>query len=240
MACEEVVGGAQPAPRDGGPATAPADAAADPDAELLARLRAGDEAAFTELVDRWSAPMLRVALTHTRMRALAEEAVQDTWLAVLQGIDRFEERATLKTWVFRILLYTCRGKAERERRVPPLSDVQRAAGEQQGRRAVPEDRFLPSDHPHWPGHWSQPPRSWVRTPDEALLTGELRQHLSAAVAALPDRQRQVLVLRDVEGWTSEEVCGLLGLLPGNQRVLLHRARSSVRAALEPYLTAERP
>ena len=210
----------------------------DPDAELLSRLRAGDEAAFTELVDRWSAPMLRVAISHTRMRALAEEAVQDTWLAVLQGIDRFEERSTLKTWVFRILLYTCRGKAERERRVPPLSDVE-GAGDQPGRRAVPTDRFLPSDHPHWPGHWSQPPRSWVRTPDEALLTGELRRHLAAAVAALPDRQRQVLVLRDVEGWTSEEVCRLLGLLPGNQRVLLHRARSTVRASLEPYLTAER-
>ncbi len=208
----------------------------DPDAELLARLRHGDEAAFAELVDRWSAPMLRVALTQTRMRALAEEAVQDTWLAVLQGLDRFEERSTLKTWVFRILLYTCRGAAERERRVPPLSDVQR----DDGHRSVPEDRFLPSDHPHWPGHWSQPPRSWTRTPDDALLTSELRRHLSSAVAALPQRQRQVLVLRDVEGWTSEEVCRLVGVLPGNQRVLLHRARSTVRAALEPYLTAERP
>lgn len=213
---------------------------ADPDAALLERLRAGDEAAFTELVDRWAAPMLRLAMTHTRARALAEEAVQDTWLAVLQGVDRFEGRSTLKTWVFRILLYTCRGKAERERRVPAVSDLQRAAGEQAGGRAVPADRFLPSSHPHWPGHWSQPPPSWVRTPDDALLTSELRSHLSDAVAALPERQRQVLVLRDVEGWTSEEVCGLLGLLPGNQRVLLHRARSAVRAALEPYLTAERP
>ncbi|CAA9312221.1 MAG: RNA polymerase sigma factor RpoE [uncultured Frankineae bacterium] len=221
--------------------TAPTDAAdADPDARLLVRLRAGDEAAFSELVDRWSAPMLRVALIHTGTRAVAEEAVQDTWLAVLQGLDRFEGRSTLRTWVFRILLYTCRGKAERERRVPPISDVQRSAGEMTGRRAFAEDRFLPSDHPHWPGHWSQPPRSWMRTPDDALLGSELRQHLSQAVAALPERQRQVLVLRDVEGWTSEEVCRLLGVLPGNQRVLLHRARSTVRAALEPYLTVERP
>ena len=228
------------APTTGSDEPADEPAAVDPDAELLVRLRAGDEAAFTELVDRWSAPMLRVALTQTRMRALAEEAVQDTWLAVLQGVDRFEGRSTLRTWVFRILLYTCRGKAERERRVPPISDVQRSAGEQAGRRTVSEDRFLPSDHPHWPGHWSQPPRSWVRTPDDALLGSELRRHLSDAVAALPERQRQVLVLRDVEGWSSEEVCRLLGLLPGNQRVLLHRARSTVRAALEPYLTAERP
>jgi len=248
----EVLAADRPVSADGpGSADAPAaaDSAAprdsraepdDPDAALLARLRAGDEAAFTELVDRWSAPMLRVALTHTRMRALAEEAVQDTWLAVLQGIGRFEERSTLKTWVFRILLYTCRGKVERERRTPPLSDVQRAAVDRLGLPAVPEDRFLPSNHPHWPGHWSQPPRAWVRTPDEALLTVELRSHLSDAVAALPGRQRQVLVLRDVEGFTSEEVCQVLGVLPGNQRVLLHRARSTVRAALEPYLTAERP
>ena len=120
----------------------------------------------------------------------------------------------------------------------PLSDVQRPAGDEPGFRAVPEDRFLPSDHPYWPGHWSEPPPSWVRTPDDALLTGELRGHLAAAVAGLPERQRQVLVLRDVEGWTSEEVCRLLDLLPGNQRVLLHRARSTVRAALEPYLKAE--
>ncbi len=226
-------------PLDGAPSADGGATSADPDAELLRRLQAGDEAAFTELVDRWAAPMLRLALTHTRARALAEEAVQDTWLVVLQGIDRFEQRSTLKTWVFRILLYTCRAKAERERRVPAVSELQRAHGEQADGRAVPEDRFLPSSHPHWPGHWSQPPRSWVRTPDDALLSGELRRHISDAIAALPERQRQVLTLRDVEGWTSEEVCRLLGVLPGNQRVLLHRARSTVRAALEPYL-AERP
>ena len=224
---------------DAAPAADDGTSTADPDAELLRRLRAGDEAAFTELVDRWAASMLRLALVHTHARALAEEAVQDTWLAVLQGLDRFEERSTLKTWVFRILLYTCRAKAERERRVPAVSDLQRAASEQAHGRAVPEEQFLPSSHPHWPGHWSQPPRSWVRTPDDALLSSELRRHLSDAVAALPERQRQVLTLRDVEGWTSEEVCRLLGVLPGNQRVLLHRARSTVRAALEPYL-AERP
>ena len=229
-ACPDDVSTAEPAGAD-----APS---ADPDADVLVRLRAGEEEAFTELVDRWAAPMLRLALSHTRSRALAEEAVQDTWLAVLQGIHGFEQRSTLRTWVFRILLYTCRGKAERERRVPAVSDLQRAASEQAGRRSVPEDRFLPSTHPHWPGHWSQPPRSWVRTPDDALLGSELRRHLSDAVAALPERQRQVLTLRDVEGWSSEEVCRLLGLAPGNQRVLLHRARSAVRASLEPYLGAD--
>ena len=245
----ERTGTADPAPEsallDPGPAAPAVGEAADeeaagedPDAGLLVRLRAGDEAAFTELVDRWAAPMLRLAVTHTRSRALAEEAVQDTWLAVLQGLARFEERSTLRTWVFRILLYTSRGKAERERRVPAVSEAQRVVGEQARRRTVAGDPFLPASHPHWPGHWSEPPRSWVRTPDDALLGGELRGRLSEAVAALPERQRQVLTLRDVEGWTSEEVCRLLGILPGNQRVLLHRARSTVRTALDPYLTAE--
>ena len=219
------------------PADAPAPAP-DPDAALLERLRAGDEAAFVELVDRWSAPMMRVALTHTRMRALAEEAVQDTWVAVLQGVDRFEWRATLRTWVFRILLYTCRGKIARERRVPPLTDVLPAAAG--GAPAVPEDRFLDAGHPHWPGHWSQPPRAWAREPADAALDAELRGHIARALADLPPRQREVLTLRDVEGWSAEEVCRLLGLLPGNQRVLLHRARSAVRASLEPYLTVEQP
>lgn len=215
------------------PAAEPGALVDDADAELLQRLQAGDEAAFAELVDRWSAPMLRVALSHTRMRALAEEAVQETWLAVLQGLDRFEGRASLKTWVFRILLYTCRAKSERERRVPPLSDLL-GTGEQ----AVPEERFLAVGHPHWPGHWSTPPRACAPVPDAAALDAELGRHIMAAVAALPARHRDVLVLRDVEGWSSEEVCLVLGLTPANQRLLLHRARSAVRARLEPYLSGE--
>lgn len=215
------------------PAADPGNLVDDAEAELLLRLQAGDEAAFTDLVDRWSAPLLRVALSCTRARALAEEAVQDTWLAVLQGLDGFQGRSSLKTWVFRILLYTCRAKIERERRVPPLSDLLGS-----GDRAVPAEQFLSASHPHWPGHWSSPPRAWAPVPDAAALGAELGRHILAAVETLPERHREVLVLRDVEGWTSQEVCLLLGLTPANQRLLLHRARSAVRTRLEPYLTAE--
>jgi RNA polymerase sigma-70 factor (ECF subfamily) len=223
----------------GGGATPEPAADRHADAALVERLRAGDEAAFADLVDRWSPSLLRVAVLQTRSHALAEEAVQDTWLAVLQGIDAFEFRASLRTWVFRILLYTSRSKAERERRVPSLTD---AAGRSAdgGQRGLPgEEPFLGTDHPHWPGHWSQPPRGWARVPDDAALGSELRRHIDDAIAALPPRQRAVLTLRDVEGLSPEEVCTALDLEPGNQRVLLHRARASVRAALVPYLAEDR-
>ena len=209
------------------------------DAALVERLRAGDDAAFAELVDRWSPSLLRVAVLQTRSHALAEEAVQDTWLAVLQGIDGFQGRASLRTWVFRILLYTSRSKAERERRVPSLTDAAGRAAGSEARHLPAEETFLGTEHPHWPGHWSQPPRGWARVPDDAALGSELRRHIDDAIAALPPRQRAVLTLRDVEGLSSEEVCTALDLEPGNQRVLLHRARASVRAALVPYLAEER-
>lgn len=216
----------------------PAAADQDPDdAALVARLQQGDEQAFTTLVEQWAASMLRLAMTQTRMRALAEEAVQDTWLAVLQGIGRFEGRSALRTWVFRILVYNARAKVERERRVPPLTDI---VGQYDDGGAVPVERFLSPEHPRWPGHWSQPPRAWARVPDDAALDAELGHQIQAAVDALPERQRAVLTLRDVQGWTAEEVCEVLGLEAGNQRVLLHRARSSVRARLDPYLTEGRP
>lgn len=207
------------------------------DVELLRRLRAGEEAAFASLVDAWSGSMLRVAVAHVRSRALAEEAVQDTWIAVLRGLAGFEGRSSLKTWVFRILTYTCRAKLERERRVPPLSDVLRP-DELGAGPVVAVDRFLSADHPRWPGHWSRPPVLWARRPDEVLLDDELRHRIAEAVARLPQRQRAVLTLRDIEGFTADEVCALLGLQAGNQRVLLHRARSAVRASLEDYLSVE--
>jgi len=213
-----------------------AEVPATEDAVLLERLKAGDEDAFRFLVERWAGPMMALALTQTRMRALAEEAVQDTWLAVLQGIDRFEGRSSLKTWVFRILVYTARAKLERERRVPPLTDV---LGSRDDGRTVPAERFLSPAHPKWPGHWSEPPRAWAPVPDDAALDAELGRQMNAAMQALPERQRAVLTLRDVEGWTAEEVCTVLGLEAGNQRVLLHRARSAVRARLDPYLSQER-
>lgn len=219
-----------------GPPEPAAEAQDTDDAVLLERLRQGDEQAFQLLVGLWAAPMLRLALTQTRMRAVAEEAVQDTWLAVLQGIGGFEGRSSLKTRVFRILLYTARAKAERERRVSPLTDV---VAQSHDGTAVPEERFLSPEHPRWPGHWSDPPRAWARVPDDAALDAELGREIRAAVDALPERQRAVLTLRDVEGWSAEEVCTVLALEPGNQRVLLHRARSSVRTRLDPYLTEDR-
>lgn len=211
----------------------------DTDAALLDRLRSGQEEAFAELVDRWSPSLLRVAVLQTRSHALAEEAVQDTWLAVLQGIDGFEGRASLRTWVFRILLYTSRAKAERERRVPSFTDAAGRTAPSGAGHLTAEEACLGTDHPHWPGHWSQPPRSWAQVPDDAALGSELQRHINDAIAALPPRQRAVLTLRDVEGFSADEVCSALDLEPGNQRVLLHRARASVRVALASYLAEER-
>lgn len=210
----------------------------DGDAPLLARLRAGDEAAFVELVDRYSSPLLRVALTYVPSRAIAEEVVQETWLGVLRGVDGFEGRSSLKTWVFTILVNRARTRGQRERRTVPFSALA-ARGTDEDSGAVDPSRFLPADHERWPGHWAAPPRRWAATPEQRLATKERLGLITAAIAALPATQRTVIVLRDVEGWESTEVCNALGLSETNQRVLLHRARSKVRAALEDDLADER-
>lgn len=210
---------------------------ADADSALLVRLRAGDEDAYTELVDHYSRPMLRIALRYARSQAVAEEAVQETWLAVLQGVDDFEGRATLKTWIFRILVNQAQGRAAREVRVLPLTDVLGSGGRREG-DPYAEERLLSSSRDRWPGHWSAAPASWAAPPDDAALAGELMRQLILLIAALPERQRQVVTLRDVEGRTGEEVCSRLGLRPTNQRVLLHRARLAVRAGLGQYLTGQ--
>ena len=208
------------------------DVIVDADAELLARLRAGDEEAFMTLVDKYGPLMLRIALTHVRTRAVAEEVVQEAWLGVLQGLDRFEGRSSLKTWILRIVANRARTRGEREARSVQLSSLGPDAGEDEP--AVDPDRFMPADHPMYPGGWSIPPHSWARMPEEKLLAAESLQQVRAAIAKLPPRQQEVIVLRDVEGWEPEEVSQALGLTPGNQRVLLHRARSKVRADLEHY------
>jgi len=208
------------------------DVIVDADAELLARLRAGDEEAFMTLVDKYGPLMLRIALTHVRTRAVAEEVVQEAWLGVLQGLDRFEGRSSLKTWILRIVANRARTRGEREARSVPLSSLGPDAGEDEP--AVDPDRFMPADHPMYPGGWSIPPHSWARMPEEKLLAAESLQQVRAAIAKLPPRQQEVIVLRDVEGWDPEEVSQALELSPGNQRVLLHRARSKVRADLEHY------
>ncbi len=204
----------------------------DVDAALLARLRAGDEAAFMTLVDRYGSLMLRIALSHVRSRAVAEEVVQEAWLGVLQGLDRFEGRASLKTWILRIVANRARTRGERERRSVPLSSLLPETGEDEP--AVDPDRFLPADHPMYPGGWSVTPHAWARMPEERLLAAETLEQVRTAIADLPARQQEVIVMRDVEGWDAEEVCAALDLSEGNQRVLLHRARSKVRGELEAY------
>ena len=208
----------------------------DPDAELLTRLRRGDEHAFRTLVGRHHATMLRVARLHVRDRQAAEEVVQETWLAVVQGLERFEERSTLKTWLFRILTNRAKTRGEREARSVPFSAVILAetAG---GDHAVDPDRFQ-GPHDRSPGQWAAPPPRWETLPDERLLSQETLREIDAAIAQLPPAQRAVIRLRDVDGWEADEVCEVLGLTSANQRVLLHRARSKVRGALERYLGDE--
>lgn len=203
------------------------------DAGLVARLRAGDESAFVELIDRYGGTMLRVAQMYVRDRATAEEVVQETWLAVLNGIDRFEGRSSLKTWLFRILTNRAKTRGERDGRMLPFSALA-GAGEEGDEPSVDPDRFLGPDSPH-PGAWAAPPIAW---PQDKLLEGETLGVIEMAIDQLPEAQREVILLRDVDGWTAMEVSDALGITDGNQRVLLHRARSKVRAALERYLNPE--
>jgi RNA polymerase sigma-70 factor (ECF subfamily) len=203
------------------------------DEELVRALRAGDEDAFVGLVRRYHALMLRIALGYVRTEAVAEEVVQETWCAVLAGIDRFEGRAALKTWIMRILTNRAKTRGQREARCAPFSSI--ADGDDDG-PSVDPDRFLPADHPRYPNHWAAAPAEWSQTPDERLLAAETRDRIRTAIASLPARQQVVISLRDVEGWSPEEVCELLDLTENNQRVLLHRARSHVRTELERYLT----
>jgi RNA polymerase sigma-70 factor, ECF subfamily len=203
---------------------------------LLEGLRNGDDAAFRELVDAYGPMLMRLALMHVPSRAVAEEVVQETWLAVLNGIDRFEGRSSLKTWITSILLNTARTRGERERRVLPFSLLRRRDEEGRDEPAMPPDRFQGSRAEH-PGHWARPPIDWG-PPEERLASDAARDVLLKAIADLPPRQREVIALRDISGWSSEEVRNALDLSETNQRVLLHRARSKVRAALEKHFEAE--
>ncbi len=205
------------------------------DAELVERLRAGDEAAFAELIDRYGSSMLRVARLHVRDRAVAEEVVQETWLAVLNGIERFEGRSSLKTWLFRILSNRAKTRGEREGRSVPFSAIAATDASAEGEATVDADRFQGADAHQWPYHWSAPPRGWTQ---EKVLERETLGVVKDAIEGLPDTQREVIRLRDVEGWSAEEVADALEISDVNQRVLLHRARSRVRAALEGYLSPE--
>jgi len=196
----------------------------------VAALRAGDERTFRELFARSYPMMKRVARSYVASDAVAEEVVQETWMAIVTGIDRFEGRSALGTWIFSVLLNQAKNHSAREKRALPFSSVAPTDPEEP---AVDPDRFQKDDDA-WPGHWATPPRPWQK-PERRLLSLEARDHLKAALAQLPDRQRLIVALRDIDGYPAEEVCDLLGLSPENQRVLLHRGRSRLRAVLEEYL-----
>ena len=203
------------------------------DARVVKALRARDESVFEMLMREYNPSLLRVAQIYVTSRAVAEEVVQETWLGVLNGIDRFEARSSLKTWIFRILTNIAKTRAQREGRTLPFSALERPDAVPEP--AVSPERFLPPDHARWPGHWAAKPEPW---PEERLLAGETRAVVEHAIEQLPPAQRAVISLRDVEGWSSEETCNALGLSETNQRVLLHRARSKVRQALEDYLSED--
>ncbi len=195
--------------------------AVDPDLELLARMRAGDEEAFVMLVEKYHGSMLRVARNYVPSAAIAEEAVQDTWIGVVRGVEKFEGRSSFRTWLFRILINRARTAGGREPRTVPLGDVE---------PAVAASRFTAA------GAWAEPLEAWVTDADDRLVAGTWSDALRTALDELPSRQREVVVLRDVEGLSSQDVADLLGVSEGNQRVLLHRGRSRLRSLLEHELT----
>ena len=198
---------------------------------LVDALRAGDESAFRALVGEYGPMMLRVARMFVSSRAVAEEVVQEAWLGVLNGIGRFEGRSSLKTWIFRILTNTAKTRAVREGRSVPFAAL---AGDEDDGPAVDPDRFRGPDQ-HFPGHWSAPPPSWTGAPEGRLLAGETLDVIEREIAKLPPAQAVVITMRDSEGFDADEVCNALDITETNQRVLLHRARSKVRRALEEYL-----
>jgi len=202
------------------------------EADLLAALRRGDEQAFRDLVQRHQATLLRLARMYTPNQAVAEEIVQETWLAVLRGLDDFEGRAAVHTWMARILVNIARRRSGREARSTPLSAL--ARDEREGSDpAVDPDRFLAGGR--YAGHWASFPDDWSGVPEQVLLSGEVYAVAQAAIARLRPAQRMVITLRDVQGWPPEDVCTALEISDANHRVLLHRARAKVRQALEDYL-----
>lgn len=207
------------------------------EALLLEKLRNGDEEVFVSLIQRYHSPMLRLAMIYLPNRSLAEEVVQETWLGILQGLKKFEGRSSLKTWMFRILLNIVKTRVQREGRSIPFSSMSTLASDSSDEPEVDPDWFLPPGSPMVPGRglWVSLPHNWSDIPEERLLSQETRACIHAAINTLAPQQRQVIIQRDIAGWTAQEVCDFLSISEGNQRVLLHRARSHVRRALEDYL-----
>jgi RNA polymerase sigma-70 factor, ECF subfamily len=205
------------------------------DARLLAALRSGDESAFSDLVQRLHHSLVRLARLCVADNA-AEDVARETWLALLRVLDGFEGRSSLKTWLFRVLVNRARTRAAREARTIAFSSLVNAETET-FEPAVSPDRFRGAED-RWPGHWLVRPVSAL--PEQQLLADELHAHVRAAVAQLPPAQREVVTLCDIDDLGADEVCEVLDLTDANQRVLLHRGRSKVRAALEEYVAARTP
>ena len=203
------------------------------DAVLVKALEARDPEAFAYLLDRYHSPLVRLALQYVPNRAVAEEVVQETWLAVIEGIDRFEQRSTLKTWLFRILVNIARSHGVKEHRSIPFA----TNAELEEEPAVDARRFRRFGL-RARGQWKLPPQHW-NEPEQRALDRETLETIHDAVERLPAEQREVLTMRDLLEWTASEVCDALEITEGNQRVLLHRARSKVRAALELHYDEER-
>ena len=206
--------------------------------ELIEALRKGEETAFSTLIEHYHGRLLRLAQTFVSNQTVAEEVVQDTWMAVLEGIHRFEGRSSLKTWIFQILKNRAKTKGKREHRYVSFSDVGSSTGQEEDSEMEPE-RFHTSGH--LTGHWVIPPTTWEEnTPERMLVSKQSLAQIEKAIQTLPTNQRQVIVLRDIEGVDSEEICQILNITSTNQRVLLHRARSQVRRVLNQYLQGLSP
>jgi RNA polymerase sigma-70 factor (ECF subfamily) len=214
------------------PTSAARAGASGEDLERVAALRRGDETAFVEVVRALHGSMMRLAMAYVSSQAIAEEVVQEAWLGVLRQIHNFEGRSSLKTWILRIAANLAKTRSAQEHRSVPFSAVA-DPGAEGGEPPVTSTRFFEPDH-RWAGHWAAPPPSWRDVPEERLLAMETTSRIRRAIDELPPSQRAVITLRDVEGWSAPEVCDLLELSEANQRVLLHRGRCKVRAALEGY------
>jgi RNA polymerase sigma-70 factor (ECF subfamily) len=202
--------------------------------ELVAALRRGDEGAFMALVDSYHAKMVRLARSFVGDAMVAEEVAQEAWLGVLRGMDRFEGRSSLQTWIFTILTNCARTRAQREQRMVPFADL--FSEDAEGEPAVEAGRF--QQEGRWRGHWAQFPSNWDEIPEERILAQETLSLVQQAIDLLPPAQRTVILLRDVEGLKSEEICNILQIGESNQRVLLHRARAKVQRALARYLSED--
>jgi RNA polymerase sigma-70 factor, ECF subfamily len=203
---------------------------ASEDLQLVQRLRAGDEDAFMMLVEQHQAMMLRIARMYVSSQAVAEEVVQDAWLGILQGLPKFEGRSSFRTWMYRILANIAKTRGVREGRSQPFSSLI----DPEASATVPESWFRGADD-RWPAGWSTFPNDWRGVPEDRLLASETIRVVGEAIDDLPPVQAEVIRLRDVLGWTSEDVRNVLDLSETNQRVLLHRARSRVRRAVDDYL-----